>query len=105
MPTKKRVEYQQRFVGKWVNPNCEVDLILKENGECLEIRPDGSMVAKGVWRVTGKGTAMAALSNDRRDQSPAAVPRLAYCRAAAWRYRSKSAWARASSSTPSRRSA
>jgi len=65
VPTKKRVEYQQRFAGKWVNPNSEADLILKENGECLEIRPDGSMVAKGVWRVTGKGTAVAAFNNDR----------------------------------------
>jgi hypothetical protein len=65
MPTKKRVEYQRRFVGKWVNPNSEADLILAENGECLEIKPDGSIVAKGVWRVTGDGVAVAALSNDR----------------------------------------
>ena len=45
------------------------------------------------WRWSGQ-----------RDQSPAAVPRLAYCRAAAWRYRPKSAWARASSSLLSPRS-
>jgi len=62
---KKLVEYQKQFVGKWVNPNTQADLLLKENGKCLEIRPDGSLLSGGVWRVTGDGAAMAALRNDR----------------------------------------
>jgi hypothetical protein len=60
VPPKTLKAYRDRFAGKWSNPASEHDLILKNNGDWVELKPGGNLVSKGAWKIATESTAVAA---------------------------------------------